>query len=44
MEFPWRQRSMMQPVDLEKLIPAERIVGEDAEETGLLRQMLQEAT
>ncbi len=34
----------MNHVDLEKLIPAERIVGEDAEETGLLQRMLQEAT
>jgi hypothetical protein len=35
---------MMQRADLDKLIPAERIVGDDAEEAGLLQQMLQEAT
>jgi hypothetical protein len=34
---------MMQRADLDKLIPAERIVGDDAEDTGLLQQMLQEA-
>jgi hypothetical protein len=31
-------------VGWKKLVPAERIVGDDAEETGLLQQMLQEAT
>jgi hypothetical protein len=34
---------MMHRADLDKLIPAERIVGDDAEDTGLLQQMLQEA-
>jgi hypothetical protein len=34
----------MHPVDLNKLTPPERIVGDDAEETGLLQQMLQKAT
>jgi hypothetical protein len=34
----------MQPVDLDKLIPAERIVGDDVEDTELLQQMLREAT
>jgi hypothetical protein len=35
---------MAQHVDLKKLTPAEQIVGEDAEETALLREMLQDAT
>ncbi len=35
---------MGQDIDLKKLIPAEQIVGEDDEETGLLKKMLQEAT
>ena len=34
---------MMQPVDLERLTPAEQIVAEDTEETGLLQEMLQDA-
>jgi hypothetical protein len=36
-------RSMMSKVDLERLTPAEQIVGEDAEETALLNEMLQNA-
>ncbi|MCX5647513.1 MAG: hypothetical protein NTX40_00205 [Planctomycetota bacterium] len=35
---------MMRHVDLEKLIPAENIAGEDAEETRLLKEMLHNAT
>ena len=35
---------MIQHVDLEKLTPAEQIVGEDPEETGLLKEMLRDAT
>ncbi|HVP13455.1 MAG TPA: hypothetical protein VMV94_19940 [Phycisphaerae bacterium] len=34
----------MTNVDLKKLTPAERIVGDDAEDTRLLREMLQSAT
>jgi hypothetical protein len=35
---------MRQHVNLEKLTPAEQIVGEDGEDTRLLKEMLQEAT
>ncbi len=35
---------MMQRVNSEKLTPAEQIVGEDAEETALLKEMLRDAT
>jgi len=35
---------MIPNVDLESLTPAEEIVGEDTEETALLKQMLQNAT
>jgi hypothetical protein len=34
----------MHRADLDKLIPAERIVGDDAEDTELLQRMLREAT
>jgi len=35
---------MIPHVDLKKLTPAEQIAGENAEETGLLKEMLQNAT
>ncbi|MEW6745506.1 MAG: hypothetical protein AB1486_22365 [Planctomycetota bacterium] len=35
---------MTKCVDLEKLTPADRIAGEDAEETALLKEMLRDAT
>jgi hypothetical protein len=35
---------MVTPVDLNKLTPAERICGDDAEDTRLLREMLHRAT
>jgi len=35
---------MMPRVDLERLVPAEDIAGEDAEETRLLKEMLHSAT
>jgi hypothetical protein len=35
---------MMRSIDLDKPIPAERIVGDDVEDTELLQQMLQKAT
>jgi hypothetical protein len=35
---------MIPSIDLKKLIPSEQIIGEDAEETSLLKEMLRNAT